>query len=134
MSIANGAGVTRSNRTRAPLAVAVSCSAPLPPLTSTVSVSPPPSLRSVSSLEFQTIRSFPLCPKAWSSASPPVSVSFWSPPNRKSAPPLPRRVSVPSWPKRLSAPEPPVRVSLPGPPNRSARGSAPLASLSVITS
>ena len=38
MSIENGAGVTRSKRTRVPLAVAVNCSAPLPPLTSTVSV------------------------------------------------------------------------------------------------
>ena len=38
MSIENGAGLTRSNRTRVPLAVAVNCSAPLPPLTSTVSV------------------------------------------------------------------------------------------------
>ena len=37
MSIANGAGLRRSNRTRVPLAVAVNCSAPLPPLTSTVS-------------------------------------------------------------------------------------------------
>ena len=39
MSIENGAGVTRSNRTRVPLAVVVNCSAPLPPLTSTVSTS-----------------------------------------------------------------------------------------------
>ena len=38
MSIENGAGLTRSKRTRVPLAVAVNCSAPLPPLTSTVSV------------------------------------------------------------------------------------------------
>ena len=38
MSIANGAGLRRSNRTRVPLAVVVNCSAPPPPLTSTVSV------------------------------------------------------------------------------------------------
>ena len=37
MSIANGAGLRRSKRTRVPLAVVVNCSAPLPPLTSTVS-------------------------------------------------------------------------------------------------
>ena len=37
MSIANGAGSRRSKRTRVPLAVVVNCSAPLPPLTSTVS-------------------------------------------------------------------------------------------------
>ena len=39
MSIENGAGLRRSNRTRVPLAVVVNCSAPLPPLTSTVSMS-----------------------------------------------------------------------------------------------
>ena len=61
MSIANGAGLRRSNRTRVPLAVVVNCSAPLPPLTSTVSVPAPPSLRSVSSPGFQIIRSLPLC-------------------------------------------------------------------------
>ena len=59
MSIENGAGLTRSKRTRVPLAVAVNCSAPLPPLTSTVSVPSPPSLRSVSSPGFQIIRSLP---------------------------------------------------------------------------
>ena len=88
MSIANGAGLRRSKRTRVPLAVVVNCSAPPPPLTSTVSVAAPPSLRSVSSPGFQIIRSLPLCPKTWSSASPPVSVSFSVPPNRKSKPPL----------------------------------------------
>ena len=64
MSMANGAGVRRSKRTRVPLAVAVNCSAPLPPLTSAVSVPAPPSFRSVSSPGFQTIRSSPLWPKA----------------------------------------------------------------------
>ena len=59
MSIANGAGVTRSKRTRVPLAVVVNCSAPLPPFTSTVSVPTPPSFRSVSSPGFQIIRSSP---------------------------------------------------------------------------
>ena len=36
----------------------------------------PPSFRSVSSPGFQIIRSLPLWPKAWSSASPPVRVSL----------------------------------------------------------
>ena len=63
MSSENGAGVTRSKRTRVPLAVVVKTSAPLPPLTSTVSVPSPPSLRSVSSPGFQIIRSLPACPK-----------------------------------------------------------------------
>ena len=134
MSIENGAGLTRSNRTRVPLAVAVNCSAPLPPLTSTVSTPSPPSFRSVSSPGFQIIRSLPPWPKAWSSASPPVRVSFSPPPNRRSLPPLPRSVSLPPWPKSWSAPEPPVRTSLPAPPNRFAFGSAPFASLRLITS
>ena len=64
MSIENGAGLRRSNRTRVPLAVVVNCSAPPPPLTSTVSVPAPPSLRSVSSPGFQIIRSSPPWPKA----------------------------------------------------------------------
>ena len=89
MSIENGAGSRRSKRTRVPLAVVVKTSAPPPPLTSTVSVPAPPSLRSVSSPGFQIIRSLPLSPKTWSSASPPVRVSFSVPPNRKSKPPLP---------------------------------------------
>ena len=38
MSIENGAGSSRSKRTRVPLAVTVKISAPLPPLTSTVSI------------------------------------------------------------------------------------------------
>ena len=59
-----------------PLAVTVKASAPLPPLTSTVSVPAPPSLRSVSSPGFQIMRSSPASPKTWSSASPPVSVSL----------------------------------------------------------
>ena len=134
MSIANGAGSTRSNRTRMPFAVAVNCSAPLPPLTSTVSTPPPPSLRSVSSPGFQIIRSLSLWPKAWSSASPPVRVSFSPPPNSRSVPPLPRSVSLPAWPNSWSAPAPPVRTSLPAPPNRFARGRAPFVSLRLITS
>ena len=84
MSIENGAGLMRSKRTRVPLAVVVNDSAPLPPLTSTVSVPSPPSLRSVSSPGFQIMRSLPASPKAWSSASPPVSVSLSSPPKRRS--------------------------------------------------
>ena len=63
MSIENGAGLRRSKRTRVPLAVVVNCSAPLPPLTSTVSVPSAPSLRSVSSPGFQIIRSLPPWPK-----------------------------------------------------------------------
>src|SRR5262249_50538398 len=47
MSRLNGAGETRSKRTREPLAVIVKTSEPLPPLTSAVSVPPPPSMRSV---------------------------------------------------------------------------------------
>ena len=73
MSRENGAGVTRSKRTRVPLAVTVKVSAPLPPLTSTVSMPSPPSLRSVPSPGFQIMRSLPASPKTWSSPSPPVS-------------------------------------------------------------
>ena len=94
----------------------------------------PPSLRSVSSPGFQIIRSLPASPKTWSSASPPVRVSFSEPPKRKSMPPLPTRVSLPAWPKSMSPPAPPVSVSLPAPPNRFARGRAPLAWSSVIVS
>src|SRR5262245_6817747 len=72
MSMLKGAGVTRSKRTRVPLAVAVKISAPLPPLTSTVSVPSPPSARSVSSPGFQIMRSSPASPNIWSSPSPPV--------------------------------------------------------------
>ena len=127
MSIANGAGSRRSNRTRVPLAVAVNCSAPPPPLTSTVSLPSPPSLRSVSSPGFQIARSLPPCPNTSSSPSPPVIVSFSLPPNSRSRPPRPSSVSLPAWPNSWSAPEPPSRVSLPAPPNRFAAGSAPLA-------
>jgi hypothetical protein len=63
MSIENGAGVTRSKRTRVPLAVVVKTSSPLPPLTSTVSLPSPPSFRSVSSPGFQIMRSLPDSPK-----------------------------------------------------------------------
>ena len=112
----------------------MNCSAPLPPLTSTVSTSTPPSLRSVSSPGFQIIRSLPLWPKAWSSASPPVSVSLPPPPVSVSKPPLPRMVSLPRWPASVSLPAPPVSVSLPQPPDRFARGSAPFASLRVRVS
>ena len=45
MSIENGAGSTRSKRTRVPLAVTVKISAPLPPLTSAVSMPAPPSMQ-----------------------------------------------------------------------------------------
>src|SRR5829696_6829596 len=134
MSMAKGAGSRRSNLTRVPLAVAVNASAPLPPLTSTVSLPAPPSLRSVSSPGFQIIRSLPLSPNTWSSASPPVRVSFSVPPNRKSTPPWPRSVSLPACPNSMSPPAPPVRTSLPAPPNRLALGSAPLVWLRVIVS
>ena len=126
--------MTRSKRTRVPLAVAVKFSAPLPPLTSAVSVPSPPSIRSVSSPGFQIMRSLPASPNTWSSPSPPVSVSLPSPPNSRSAPPLPSSVSLPAWPNSWSSPEPPVSVSLPSPPNRFARGSAPLVSSSAIVS
>ena len=43
----------------------------------------------------QTIRSLPAWPKAWSSASPPVRMSFSLPPVRMSNPPRPRSVSLP---------------------------------------
>ena len=134
MSIENGAGVMRSKRTRVPLAVAVNCSAPLPPLTSTVSLPSPPSLRSVSSPGFQTIRSLPVWAKTWSSASPPVIVSLPLPPKRRSRPPRPSRVSLPVWPSSMSAPDPPVMTSLPLPPYTVAGGSAPLASLRATVS
>jgi hypothetical protein len=96
MSIENGAGLRRSNLTRTPLAVVVNCSAPLPPMTSTVSAPSPPSLRSVSSPGFQTMRSLPLWANTWSSASPPVSVSSPLPPKRRSNPPRPCRLSLPA--------------------------------------
>ena len=128
MSMLNGAGVVRSNRTRVPLGVTVNVSAPLPPLTSTVSMPSPPSFRSVPSPGFQIIRSLPPSPKTWSLPVPPVRTSLPSPPNSKSSPPLPRSVSFPAWPKSRSLPEPPVSVSLPAPPKRFAAGSAPLAS------
>ncbi len=134
MSIANGAGLRRSNRTRVPLAVAVNCSRPLPPLTSTVSVPAAPSLRSVSSPGFQIMRSLPLWPNAWSSASPPVSVSLSLPPNSRSKPPLPSSVSLPLSPNSWSFPEPAVRTSFPVPPNSCAAGRAPLTSLMVRVS
>ena len=62
MSMEKGAGFTRSKRTRVPLAVSVNCSAPLPPLTSVVSLPAPPSCRSVSSPGFQIMRSSPPWP------------------------------------------------------------------------
>ena len=73
MSMLNGAGLTRSKRTRVPLAVMVNVSAPLPPLTSAVSVPSPPSKRSLSSPGFQIMRSLPASPNTWSLPSPPVS-------------------------------------------------------------
>ena len=108
MSRKNGAGVTRSNRTRVPLAVTVNVSATLPPLTSTVSMPSPPSFRSLPSPGFQIIRSLPAWPNTWSSPVPPVRVSLPAPPNRRSSPPLPSRVSLPAWPKSRSFPDPPV--------------------------
>ena len=80
------------------------------------------------------MRSLPLCPKTWSSASPPVRVSFSLPPNSRSKPPRPSRVSLPACPNSWSPPAPPLSVSLPVPPNRLAAGSAPLAWLRLITS
>ncbi len=134
MSRLNGAGLRRSKRTRLPLAVIVKVSAPLPPLTSAVSVPSPPSKRSVPSPGFQIMRSLPASPNTWSSPAPPVSVSLPAPPNSRSLPPLPRSVSLPAWPNSMSLPEPPVSVSLPAPPNSSAAGKAPLVSSSVIVS
>ena len=93
-------------------------SAPLPPLTSTVSMPSPPSLRSLPSPGFQIMRSSPASPNTWSLPVPPVSVSLPSPPNSRSLPPLPSSVSLPAWPNSRSSPEPPVSVSLPAPPNR----------------
>ena len=95
MSRKNGAGLMRSKRTRVPLAVMVNVSAPLPPLTSAVSMPSPPSIRSVPSPGFQIMRSLPASPNIWSSPVPPVSVSLPSPPNSRSLPPLPSRVSLP---------------------------------------
>ena len=56
MSSENGAGLMRSNRTRVPLAVMVKRSAPLPPLTSAVSLPSPPSNRSVPPPGFQIMQ------------------------------------------------------------------------------
>ena len=72
MSRKKGAGVRRSKRTRAPLAVAVKVSAPLPPLTSTVSTPSPPSTTSLSSPGFQISRSLPGPPKIVSLPAPPI--------------------------------------------------------------
>ena len=134
MSIENGAGSRRSKRTRVPLAVVVNCSAPLPPLTSTVSVPAPPSLRSVSSPGFQIMRSLPPWPKAWSSASPPVSVSFPPPPNSRSKPPLPSSVSLPRLAEQLVVAGAAGEDVVAGAAEEVRRGSAPLTSLSVIVS
>jgi len=95
MSSANGAGLTRSKRTRVPFAVVVNASAPLPPFTTVVSSPSPPSSRSVSSPGFQIIVSSPASPNAWSSPSPPLSASLPPPPNIRSAPPLASSVSSP---------------------------------------
>jgi hypothetical protein len=75
-STENGAGSSRSIRTRVPFAVMLKTSVPLPPLISAVSMPAPPSNRSVSSPGFQIRRSSPPSPNIWSSASPPVSVSL----------------------------------------------------------
>ena len=132
MSIENGAGLRRSKRTRVPLAVVVNCSRPLPPLTSTVSVPAPPSLRSVSSPGFQIMRSLPDWPKAWSSASPPVSVSLSLPPNSRSKPPLPSSVSLPALAEQLVVAGAAGEDVVAGAAEQVARaGSAPLTSLSV---
>ena len=112
----------------------VKVSAPLPPLTSAVSVPSPPSNRSEPSPGFQIMRSLPASPNTSSSPVPPVSVSLPSPPNRLSLPPLPRRMSLPLWPNSRSPPEPPVMMSLPAPPKMLAAGKAPLLSSSVILS
>ena len=128
MSRLKGAGLTRSNRTRAPLAVAVKFSEPLPPLTTTVSMPPPPSFRSVPSPGFQIMVSLPAWPKTWSVPAPPVRTSLPSPPKRRSFPPLPNRVSLPASPNSKSLADPPLSMSSPAPPNRSAAGIAPFVS------
>ena len=102
MSMLKGAGVRRSKRTRVPFGVMVNVSAPLPPLTSAVSVPSPPSNRSLSSPGFQIIVSLPASPNTWSLPSPPVSVSLPAPPNSRSLPPLPSRTSLPAWPNSWS--------------------------------
>ena len=117
-----------------PLAVIVKTSAPFPPLTSTVSLPSPPSMRSVPSPGFQIMRSLPASPNIWSLPVPPISVSLPSPPNNRSLPALPISVSLPAPPNSWSLPEPPINVSLPEPPNSLAAGSAPLVSSSEIVS
>src|SRR5262249_6808072 len=134
MSRVNGAGLVRSKRPRAPWAVIVKVSEPLPPLTSAVSTPSPPSNRSLPSPGFQIMRSLPAWPNTWSSPAPPINTSLPAPPNSRSLPPLPRRVSLPAPPNSWSLPEPPVSVSLPAPPNSCAAGKAPLVSSSVIVS
>ena len=96
-------------------------SAPLPPLTSAVSMPSPPSNRSVSSPGFQMMWSLPASPNTWSSPAPPVSVSLPSPPRRRRYPGCRVSTSLPAPPLRvrLIAPAASVEasmVSLPAPP------------------
>ena len=107
----------------------VNCSAPPPPLTSTVSVPAPPSLRSVSSPGFQIMRSSPLWPKTWSSASPPVSVSFSAAAEEEVDAAAAEQRVVAGLAEQLVAARAAGRACrCRTPPNRFARGSAPLAS------
>ena len=133
--MANGAGSSRSNRTRVPLAVAVNTSAPLPPLTSTVSVPAPPSFRSVSSPGFQTMRSLPDSPNTWSSASPPVSASFSAAAEQEVEAALAEQGVVAGLAEELVAAGP-AGEGVVARPRRTgcARGRAPFASFSVMVS
>ena len=135
MSRVNGAGLMRSNRTRVPLAVAVKFSAPLPPLTSTVSMPSPPSLRSLPSPGFQIIRSLPRLAEdlvvAGAAGQHVVAVAAEQ---QVVAALAEQRVVAAPGRRAGRCREPPVRVSLPSPPKRFAAGRAPLVSSSEIVS
>ena len=133
MSMLNGAGSTRSKRTRAPLAVVVNRSALPPPLTSTVSSPSSPSFRSVSSPGFQIIRSSPSSPKTWSSAPFGQRVVFGPAEQRVGAALSLERVGS-ALAEELVGARALMSASLLAPPKNCPAGSAPLASLKVIAS
>ena len=87
----------------------------------------------MSSPGFQIIRSSPSSPKTWSSASPPVNVSFSVLPNSESVPPFPWSVGSALAEELVGARAPDERVVV-GVAESCPAGSAPLASLKVIAS
>ena len=121
MSMENGAGLTRSNRTRVPFAVVVKTLGPVaavnldcvdsgPTLVEIGFVARVPDHAVVAGLAEDLVI-----------ASPPVSVSLPAPPNRKSMPPLPKHCRCPPHQITGPHPQPPTKTSFPAPPNMLAR-------------